>query len=96
MTALQVYSTIDAGQVMLCEFVGGPLDGDSRDMDEGGGTVYYTDPDRGTSHVYRSDGNDPSRFIHAEEISLAEYRERTKLSGFGPQQSKLPDWIFGE
>ncbi len=81
---------------MLCTYIGGPLDGETKELSEAHGPVYLVDSDREHVHVYEHDLFDWSRIVRTEEITLAEYHERTKGWGWGKLKSPLPDWIFDD
>jgi hypothetical protein len=84
---------------MLCEFVGGPENGQREDMTDDCREAYCAGLSRDAVDWYERDASDPARFVYRGQMPMTEYLERTKDArrlreierGFEP--SPLPKWI---
>ena len=83
---------------MLCEFVGGPENGQREEVADDCREAYCTGLSREKVDWYERDAKNPARFIHRGQVTMAEYLERTKEArrlreierGFEPKE--LPEW----
>jgi hypothetical protein len=84
---------------MLCEFIGGPENGQREEIADDCREAYCTGLSRDSVDWYERDASDLAKFIHRGQIARAVYLERTKEArrireiekGFQP--GPLPDWI---
>lgn len=82
---------------MLCEFVGGPENGQRDDVDDACDTTHCTGLSREFVDWYERDPADPTKFLHRGQITMAEYLLITELDepevpGFGKLKDPYPDW----
>jgi len=84
---------------MLCEFVGGPENGQRDEVGDICNAAYCTGLSRELVDWYERDPANPARFLHCGQITMAEYLARTKSKdppGFGSNQGPIPDWVDKE
>ncbi len=63
---------------MLCEFIGGPENGQREEIGDDCREVYCAGLDRNSVDWYERDGESAARFIHRGQLTREAYLERTK------------------